>query len=270
MTARRIVVSLGLAVLASSGQAQDGATLSGRVVHKTSQAGIPNAEVLLAPHSLRLVTDSAGYFQFDRVNPGTVSLLVRRLGFSPESASFEVRPADQLDLLIQLEQAAQQLDTVSIAGREEDLLLRGKLAGFYERKRFGIGRFIDGEILDKEQHRPLGSIIEPRTPGTKLIRSHLGSMAWLATTRRSGAMFQGSVIDEYDRNRGADPRACYPDVYLDGAIVYSFGSRASLFDINGIPAGNVAAIEVYVGPSRIPTQYNKTSSVCGVVLIWTK
>ena len=269
MTARRIVVSLGLAVLASSGQAQDGATLSGRVVHKTSQAGIPNAEVLLAPHSLRLVTDSAGYFQFDRVNPGTLSLLVRRLGFSPESASFEVRPADQLDLLIQLEQAVQQLDTVNVAGREEPIF-RGKLAGFYERKRFGIGRFIDSTVLENEQHRRLGEIITSRTAGSKLVRSLTASMAWLATTRRSGAMFQGSVIDEYDRNRGADPRACYPDVYLDGAIVYTFGSRAPLFDINGIPTSNVAAIEVYVGPSRIPVQYNKTSSVCGVVLIWTK
>jgi hypothetical protein len=261
--------SVGLALLASAAHAQDVASLAGRVVHKATQAGIPNAEVLLAPHSLRVVSDSAGHFQFDRVNPGKVSLLVRRLGFSPESASFEVRPSDQLDLLIQLEQAVQQLDTVNVAAREVPIV-RGKLAAYYERKRFAIGRFIDSEILDAEQHRPLGEIITSRTAGSKLIRSKMGSTAWLATSRRSGAMFQGSVIDEYDRQRGADPRACYPDVYLDGAIVYSFGSRASLFDINGIPTGNVAAIEVYVGPSRIPTQYNKTSSVCGVVLIWTK
>lgn len=266
---RRVAFGLLSSIaFSSAAAAQDHATIAGRVVHKSTKAGISGAEVTLAPGSSRLETDSAGYFRFDRVTPGVVALLVRRIGFAPESASFSVGAREDLDVLIELEATAQQLDTVSVTERATPLRT-GKLSAYYERKRFGIGRFIDGEILEKEQNRPLGQVITSRASGSRLVRSVTGSMAWIATTRRSGAMFSGG-IDQYDRNRGADPRACYPDVYIDGTVVYSFGSAAPLFDINSINTGAVAAVEFYVGASRIPVQYNKTSSVCGVLLIWTK
>lgn len=264
-------LALGASLLAPhrDARAQDVATLSGRVVHSASKAGIPSAEVRLSPGNQLVATDSDGYFRFDRVPPGSISVLVRRLGFAPESTSFAVRAADDLEILIELEQSAQALDTVTVAARE-NALARGKLSGFYERKRYGIGRFFDSDILERQQDRRLGDLITASTPGSRLVRSLTGSMAWIATTRRTGIIFGGSTVDEWDRNRGADPRACYPDVYLDGIVVYSFGSRMSLFDINGIPTAHLSAVEFYVGPSQTPLQYNKTSAVCGVLLIWTK
>ena len=263
-------IALGLALPLATSFAQE-ATLNGRVVHKGSKGGIPGAEVRLSPKNAQIITDSAGYFRFDRVTPGMVSLLVRRLGFAPESASFEVQASDDLDLLVELQQSVQTLDTVTVAEREAPLAERRlKLAGFYERKRLGFGHFFTPEVLEKQQHRSLGDIITARTPGSRLVRSLLGSAGWIATTRRPGEMFGGSSIDSADRNRGADPRACYPDVYLDGGVVYSFGRGNSLFDINSIATGAIAAVEFYVGPSQTPLQYNKTSAVCGVVLIWTK
>lgn len=267
MRAALAVLALG-AILPRMIIAQE-ATLNGRVVHKTSKGGIPGAEVRLSPKNSQLLTDSAGYFRFDRVAPGTVSLSVRRLGFAPESATFIVQTADDLDVLIELQQTVQTLDTVTVAEREVPLAER-RLAGFYERKRAGFGHFFTPEELEKQQHRPLGEIITARTPGSRLVRSLLGSAGWIATNRRPGEMFGRSSIDTADRNRGADPRACYPDIYLDGGVVYSFGRGNSLFDINSIATGAIAAVEFYVGPSQTPLQYNKTSAVCGVVLIWTK
>lgn len=264
-----LALGAGLLVHSRATRAQDVATLLGRVVQSASKAGIPSAEVRLAPSDRTVITDSAGYFRFDRVTPGIVSLLVRRLGFAPESVSFEVRASDDLDLLVELEQSAQPLDTVNVRGRERSLE-HGKLAGFYERKRGGFGRFLDSDILEKQQDRRLGELITASTPGSRLVRSLTGSMAWIATTRRPGIIFGSSTVDEWDRNRGADPRACYPDVYLDGIVVYSFGSGMSLFDINSIPTAHLSAVEFYVGPSQTPLQYNKTSAVCGVLIIWTK
>jgi len=138
---RLFVVALGVTLpLALSAQE---ATLSGRVVHKTSKGGIPGAEVRLSPKNAQIITDSAGYFRFDRVTPGMVSLLVRRLGFAPESASFEVQASDDLDLLVELQQSVQTLDTVTVAEREAPLAERKlKLAGFYERKRLGFSVLI--------------------------------------------------------------------------------------------------------------------------------
>lgn len=264
----RVAVICGLLVPAVL-SAQETATITGRVVHKTTKAGIPGADVMLAPENSRLVTDSSGFFTFDRVQPGTVGLLVRRLGFAPESASFAVGRREDLDVLIEMQEAPQELDTVNVAARSEPLV-RGKLSAYVERKRVGIGKFIDGEILKQEQQRQLGDLIAYLTPGSRLIRAKMGSMAWIATTRDFGARPTGVTLDDIDRRLGADPRACYPDIYIDGVNVYSFGSAARLFDINSIGTAEVSAIEVYVGAARIPTQYNRASSACGVVLIWTK
>ena len=92
----------------------------------------------------------------------------------------------------------------------------------------------------------------------------------MATTRQVGTSRGTRSIDESDRMRGADPNACYPDVYVDGTMVYAFGYGRPLFDINSLSTADVAAIELYTGTSRVPSQYNKRSAVCGVLLIWTR
>ncbi len=272
--ARRVLAActLGtsLALTSVAAAAQDDATVAGRVVHKVSKAGIAGAEVNLSPHALRLTTDSAGHFRFDHLPPGHVSLVVRRLGFAPESASFTVQTADELEVLIELEQYVQSLDTVTVAGRE-DLLVRGKLAGFYERKRFGIGTFIEAPELERDGHRPLADIVASKSPGARVIRGRGASLGWIATRRRSGRLLQPeSTVGDVDLRRGADPGACYSDVYVDGVLVYQFGVRAPLFDVNSMSTLHVAAIEFYAGPAQTPVQYNKTNSACGVLLIWTK
>jgi hypothetical protein len=262
-------LTLGTALLAAPIAAQKGASVAGRVVHKTSKAGIVAAEVQLAPGARASLSDAAGHFRFDQVQPGNVSLVVKRLGFAPESASFPVLPDDDLELLIELEEVAQPLDTVSIKAAEVPIA-RAKLAGFYERRRVGIGKFIDASVIEKEQTRHLADLITSMTPGSKVVRAKRGFISWIATNRDSGVRPSGVIMDPVDRALGADPYACYPDVYIDGAKVYGFGSGARLFDINSIGTADVAAIEFYVGSARVPVQYNSSGSACGVLLIWTR
>lgn len=250
--ARRAFAALALGasllVPPRDARAQDIATLSGRVVHSTSKAGIPSAEVRLSPGNQLVATDADGHFRFDRVPPGSVSVLVRRLGFAPESTSFAVRAADDLEILIELEQSAQALDTVTVAGRES-VIPRGKLAGFYERKRFGIGRFLEVKDMETMLNRQMAEVLSSRFPGIRKIRVAGKPGVFIATSRL------------------IRPRPCYADVYLDGVIVSSGGPE---FDVNTLDPAHVSAIEFYSGPSQTPAQYNKTGSVCGVLLIWTK
>jgi len=259
-------IALGVSLVTPQADAQSDATIAGRVVSKASTVPLSGAEVLLAPGNRRLVSDSAGRFRFDRVTPGNVTLLVRLIGFIPDSNYLEVRANEDVDVVVELRQSAQSLDTVKVAGRE-DVIVRGKLAAFYERKKFGIGRFIESDIFEREQNRQLGDVITSRTAGSRLIRARGSNAVWIATTRQAGT---STVLDPSDRQRGADPRACYPDVYLDGANVYSYGKGMPLFDVNLIGTNNVSAVEFYVGASQTPSQYAKVGSVCGVVLIWTK
>ncbi len=252
---------------ATTASAQSDASIAGRVVSKASTAPITGAELLLAPGNRRLLSDSAGRFRFDQVTPGNVTLIVRLIGFIPDSSYLEVRSNEDVDVVVELRQSAQPLDTVKVAGREQTLA-RGKLAGFYERKKFGIGRFIESDIFEKEQYRQLGDVITSRAAGTRLVRARLGSTVWIATARQAGTSTAG--LDPTDRLKGADPRACYPDVWLDGVNVYSYGRGMPLFDVNLIGTNNVSAVEVYAGASQTPSQYAKTGAICGVVLVWTK
>lgn len=260
-------LALGLTLISQAPYAQSPATIAGRVIHSVSKAPVPGAEISLAPGSRRLLSDSAGRFRFDQVPPGNATIIVRHLGFIPDSSYFEAHANEDVDIVIELRQSAQSLDTVKVAGREQ-VLARGKLAQFYERKSFGMGRFLDSTVFAKAEYRQLGDVITSRTPGSRLIRARSGNTVWIATTRQAGT--SSAPLDPSDRRRGADPRACYPDIYLDGANVYSYGKGMPLFDVNLIGTNAVAAVEFYVGASQTPSQYAKVGSVCGVVLIWTK
>ncbi len=250
-----LALGVGLLVPPRGARAQDVATLSGRVVHRTSKAGIPSAEVRLSPSNQLVATDSAGFFRFDRVAPGSVSVLVRRLGFAPESTSFAVRAADDLEILIELQQSAQALDTVIVAARE-NAIARRKLAGFYERKRFGIGRFLEAKDLEAIGTRQMADVLSSRFPGVRKMRVPGKPGAFIATSRLIPKALSGGP-----------PKPCFVEAYLDGGIV---GTDAQLFDVDAIDPAHVSALEFYSGPSQTPVQYNKTGSACGVLLIWMK
>ena len=98
----RHILTLGFCWLIATdiAAAQDHARILGRVVYKSTKAGISGAEVRLLPPAPPLVTDSSGYFRFDRVLPGDVTLIVRRVGFAPESAFFEVHAREDRDILV--------------------------------------------------------------------------------------------------------------------------------------------------------------------------
>lgn len=247
---------------------------------------IAGAEVVLTPRNNRTVTDAAGEFRFDGVTAGPVVLHVRRIGFAAESLGVELPLVAPID--IELREAAQPLDTVSVTGREATIP-RGKLTGFHERKHMGIGRFLEEADIEKLGSRRLADILVARIPGLKTVRSGKGGSAtYIGTVRMAprallgapaaggGSSVPGSALS----TRGPRVTACFPDVYLDGAVVYSSGSEdmlppgmsadAVLFDVNSVNPTHVAAIEFYAGAAQMPAQYNRTGSACGALLIWTK
>lgn len=257
--------------------AQATSSVAGRVVRAGAGTAIPGVEVVLSPHASRALTDASGEFRFDGVQTGRVVIHVRRLGFVPDSVTVELPLA--APVVIPLRESVQPLDTVSVTGRE-DVLVRGKLAGFYERKRYGFGTHLEARDLEKMLMRRLSEILIARVPGVRAARR--GSATYIATQR----LAPHSLVGETNPSAGTGainsarrPRitTCYPDVYLDGAVVYSstmemHAPRADhvLFDINSVEPAHVAAIEFYGGPAQMPAEFNKTGSACGALLIWTK
>jgi hypothetical protein len=255
---RLVAFALGAALLGRPVMAQSSASIAGRIVHKATGMALAGADLELQPGARRLVSDDSGRFKFDQVPVGNVTLTVMRIGFVPESLYVTLGDREDLDVRVELEQAIQTLDTVSVAARAEPIP-RGKLSAFYERKQYGIGRFLEEKELSDLAHRQMADILGARLPGVRKIRLPGGSGVAIGTSRLIPRAL-----------RGGPPQPCYADVYLDGTVVYTNASGMPVFDVNTLNPAHISAVEFYGGPGQIPSQYNKTGSACGVLLIWTK
>lgn len=177
---------------------------------------------------------------------GAYVLTARRIGFAAVTWSFAV--VDLVSLEIIMHRSAATLPRVVING--QSMRLTAKLFGFYERLRTsGAPR---SSYITRDD-------IERRNPArtSDLIRD-LGS--------RASACLRGVI-------------------YLDGAQMHQQSSFAppagkvrtvpdTRVAIDIIPPGDIEAIEIYRGPSTVPSQYNGTSPSgtppgC-VILVWTR
>ncbi|ARA92937.1 hypothetical protein AWN76_007010 [Rhodothermaceae bacterium RA] len=98
--------------------AQDGATLTGRVLDAATGAPLPGANVFLA-HTLRgTSTDSAGVYRIAGVAPGAYELVVSIVGYHDQALPLDVRPADRLLTQdVRLAPAVYELDAVEVTAR---------------------------------------------------------------------------------------------------------------------------------------------------------
>jgi hypothetical protein len=214
-----------------------GVTIRGTV---SDSIGAPVADAELLLHDLNLVARSQpdGKFTFRPVRAGAYILTARRIGFAPVTWSFAV--ADSVSLVIIMHRSAATLPRVVING--QSMRLTAKLYGFYERLRTsGAPR---SSYITRDD-------IERRNPAR---------------------------TSDLIRDRGSRASACLRGViYLDGAQMHkqsSFAPPDTRVAIDIIPPGDIEAIEIYRGPSTIPSQYNGTSPSgtppgC-VILVWTR
>lgn len=244
---QRILFMLaGLGTLAAPLAAQ---TIRGRVVDARTGEGVPQAVVsALAASGNRRAgqarTDATGAFSMAMRAPGSVRLRVERTGYLQTlTDSMPVAPAESLTVELSVSAAPLTIAPLRVTARVEPPRRRNlELNGFYERERRGIGRFVRREEL--EHHKDF-------------------SLA-LAISRVPGAIIQYVRTKQYI----FFPRSeCRPWVYLDGTRMTIDSNN----DINAIVTPNqIEAMEVYIGPAEVPSEYAAGRGACGVVLLWTK
>ena len=262
MFVRRTVVVLAVTALSSTAGAQG--EIAGRIVAVDSgQPPVRGVEVSIARLLLSAVTDSSGRYRLRNVPPGEHLVTLRGIGFQPESSFVRVDADEVVSWNAVLSRATTLPARVVIAPEER---IAAKLLEFHERRKYGIGHFIDRKQLERAEGgmRPTGDVIS-LVPGVRVTRG--GSRAWVATAR---AVNGRGGLSRADRAAGARP-ACYMDVYVDGMIVFdSRHPEGGLFDVNTFQPEHIAAIEVYTSAAQIPVKYNRTAAGCGVLLIWTR
>ena len=129
--------------------------------------------------------------------------------------------------------------------------------GFYQRKRTGMGTFMDEAQIDS-LHVPRTHDLFWRAQGFRLAfvrEAHRYNYVPVST--------RGSV-SLVNPLSGARQKLCVPAVWIDG---FQQGSGMSLDEL--ILPEEIGGIEMYAGPSEVPAQYKEGAS-CGAILIWTR
>jgi hypothetical protein len=269
-----ILCVLGL-LTGAGASASAQAELQGHVFADSGRRPVWNAEIAIPRLNLRTLSDSLGRYRLQAIPRGEHLVITRAVGLRPDSAMTAFDGDEALIGDVILKPPMTSLATVAVREKSAPIP-RGKMAAYEERKAAGIGRFLDRELLAKDENRKLAEILTANVPGLSIYRGS-GSRAWAASGRTTSSskcamcrVTKQEMLDGFDIAAGA-PLACYINVYLDGALVYDASAKATpLFNLNTIGVAEIEAIEVYTSSSQIPAQYNKTSGGCGVMLIWTR
>lgn len=235
MFARRVVIAfLASAIPLLSLRAQDStATITGRVTD-SSDVAVAGAEVFVHRGAARSISDSLGRFRLTRVAPGERTIVVRRPGYRSATLTLLLAPGSTRDIGVRLATLPAPLDTIVTEARATSENLRRN--GFYQRRKFGFGDFVDRDAISRMRPFDLTSLLR-RLPFVDVVE-RLG--------RRQVLLQNGR---------------CRPLLYVDGMRVP---------DLVDIPVELVDGVEVYRRAVEVPVEFTRAGSACGAVIIWTR
>ena len=217
------------------------AVLIGRVTDSAG-VGLVGAEIsLVHAEQVRAVSGDSGQFRLAGLVAGTSVFNVRRIGFEPASFTAVLRSGRTHRATMVLTASAHPLATVAVSDTATNTHW---LDAFDHRKSASRGTFFTREDIVKKGAR-MGTDIVRTVPGVRL------------------APLRGGGGNQVIMTRGAGARTCLPTMYVQG-MPYS----GTLDDFT---ADDIEALEVYVGVSEIPPEFDKNGKgICGVIVIWTR
>jgi hypothetical protein len=242
--ASAILVALVLCASPATGRAQG--SYAGLVGIVRDSGGNPIRDVqvrLSGPSAPRALTGESGGFSFASLTPGPTLVMLRRLGFAPDSTRVILRAGHIDSLVLVMNVMVAELAGVTIED-EMDARSHRILAGFWERRSRGFGKFMTRDEIDQRDAHDFVDL-------TRMIPSlHIINVNGRRTLR-----FNGSV----------QPRDCPPQYVVDGMRIEA-GSP------DEFSPHDIEALEFYSGPATTPPQFTNRSfsHTCGVIVIWTR
>lgn len=140
-----LILAFGCVMMPQSASAQSRAVLTGRVVADSTERPLVGASVLLPAQALHATTDSVGRFRIAGVPAGVHEVLVRLIGFEPYRGRLGFQSSDSVAIEVVMAPAVVSLPDVLVA----TTLTSRKLVEFTERRRLGIGHFLDSTDIAK-------------------------------------------------------------------------------------------------------------------------
>jgi hypothetical protein len=251
----RVAAGLIAALLPGSLSAQ---VIAGVVRADSTRQAVAGVEVLLEDPRRQTLTNDEGRYRLE-APAGTRIVLFRRVGYQPVRMRVTVGKRDTVALdAVLVRQPVQELPEVGVTVRP--LPAPGSvLAAFEERRRLGIGTFIDSTELRRFEGRRLADLLRGRT------------------SVRIVAYQEGPGFVEY---RAASSTArddngdyCWTSVFLDGIPIYKARSTSMRPpDLNrDFDVSSLMGIEFYRSSAQVPMEFGTgRDSDCGVLVLWTR
>ncbi|MHB1095014.1 MAG: carboxypeptidase-like regulatory domain-containing protein [Gemmatimonadaceae bacterium] len=247
-----VTMALATAMVAVFAGAQDAVpTRIYGTVRNTSGVAVVGAEVWIDGTGHRTVSNDSGEFQIDRAPTGRVKVMVRRIGFRPDSKRIALQPGDARQVQFVLEGLLEELEAVLVTAQAQD---GGRMQEFWARRMVGLGVFMTREEIERSHPSRTVDLFRGIV-GVRVISNNSG-MTRLVSGRHSTPSMRGHP---------SAAGACAMQFYVDGVSI-SPGS----FSVDEVPPETLEAIEVYRGPSEIPTRFSQRDTACGLVVIWTR
>lgn len=240
--ALRIVACAGVLVAGRAAAQLPQTRITGSAVSATGER-VVGAQVRLAGSAMRgAVTDDEGGFELFVLNDTMPRLVLRRVGFKPETVLVRIPQPASPALVVRMTRAIQMVRpvVVSAASGESHTML----AAVKDRQRTGgNGHFAFRAEFMKNNPAKFSDILR-RIPGVSINRTDRAAMSIRLRNAR-----------------------CAPLYWIDGQPLLGIP-----FDPDNVPPGTVEAIEVYSGASLVPPQFQGPyyAQGCGAIVIWTR
>lgn len=240
LLARQVVCGSAFAAMGAGELLSQGA---GRITGVAVAAGerVIGAQVSLAGASAPAArTGEDGRFEVATPGTGDVRLVLRRIGFRPETVLVTL-PAPA-SLVVQMTRAIQMVRPVQVTATAADVNTVEAMVRARERTS-GNGYFAYRADFMKQNPARFTDVLR-RVPGVRVVRS-----------------FRGTTEVRLRSN------SCPPLYWMDGQPLLGVP-----FDPDNVPPQTVEAIEVYSAASLVPVQFQGPPSAqgCGAIVIWTR
>ena len=229
---------LGMLLTPAHAQRDTTARLTGTV--RSSINGLPMSGVMIAVRGSRVfgVSDSTGSFALVGLPEGRQTLRIRYGDSLSYEQDIDLKQGKTLTLSVLLDVAATELAPIVVEA--QTLSAERSLAGFYERKKSGFGRYY---TLADLQRRPLGTLQALLFESGVRVRCRIGQCLALGTD---------------------GGRVCVMSLFLDGI-------RMPADYLNSARVDELAGVEVYKVAVEVPPEFSPgVRRTCGAVVMWSR
>jgi hypothetical protein len=217
------------------------ARVTGRVLNKKGEP-LRDARITLQGQGRTVLSKANGDFVLDSLPSGTQSIEVRRLGYSVAEVPVELSANAATPATITMSDAVPLLETMRTEAAADNALSQ---VGFLERKKTGMGFFMDGKMINHES--AAFSDVMRMAPGLRIQPTGDGRTNVITDSRSAS---NGCV-----------------NFYVDGTPWQTM--QAGDIDAYVRPS-ELVAVEVYHG-SETPAQYTTPGqSSCATIVAWTQ